>query len=49
MFRSEVPGFKYPCNLHGNIHAEKSIHLRIPEWTSVVHGHVDIDSCIFNI
>jgi len=29
---------KYPCNVHGNIHAEKSIYLKILEWTSMVHG-----------
>jgi len=40
-------GPKYPCNVHGDILAEKSIHMKIPEWTSMVHGHVD--SCIFNM
>jgi len=29
-------GLKYLCNVHGNIHAEKSIHFM--DWTSVVHG-----------
>jgi len=39
---------KYPCNVHGNIYAEKSIHLKILEWTSMVHGHINIiHSCIF--
>jgi len=41
---------KYPCNAHGNIHAEKSIHLKILEWTSIVHGcsiNTWISICIF--
>ena len=45
---SRRPGLKCPCKIHGNIHAEKSIHLRFLEWTTVVHGHTDIHSCIFN-
>jgi len=33
-----VPKSKYPCNAQGNIHAEKSIHLKILEWkTLMVH------------
>ena len=37
------PGLKYPCN----IQAEKFIHLKILEWTSMVHGY-SIHLCIFN-
>ena len=45
------PKLKYPCNVHGNIRAEKSIHFKIFEWTYMVHRysrHMDIHWCIFN-
>jgi len=35
----ELPGLKYPCNVHSNIHAKKSIHSKILEWTSIVHEY----------
>jgi len=41
-----LPGLKCPCKIHGNIHAKKSIHLKILEWTSMVHGH-GMDTRIF--
>jgi len=34
-----MPGFKCRCKIHGNIHAEKPIPLKILEQTSMVHGH----------
>jgi len=44
-----VPGLKYPYNVHGNIHDEKSIHVKLLD---MVHGY-DIDAwksiCIFPI
>ena len=39
-------GLKGTCKIHGNINAEKSIHLTILEWTPMVHGHTD--SCFLN-
>jgi len=41
---------KYPCNVPGNIHAKKPIHLKILEWISMVHGYrIDtwISICVF--
>ena len=35
----KVPRLKCPCKIHGNNHAKKSIHLKILEWTYMVHGH----------
>ena len=36
---TKLPGSWVPCKIHGNIHAEKSIHLKILEWASIVHGY----------
>jgi len=47
-----LPGLKYPCNVHGNIHAGNYIHLKILEWASMVHGYNTdtwIPICIFPI
>jgi len=43
----EISGLKYPSKVNGIIHAEKSFHLKILEWTSMLHGysihrHMDI-------
>jgi len=46
LMKAGLSGLKYPYNVHGNIHAEKHIHLKIPEWTSMVHGH-SMDTSIF--
>jgi len=51
IFRGK-PGLKYPCNANVNVHSEKSIHLKIIEWTSMVHGYsIDlwISICVFSI
>ena len=37
-------GLKSPWSVHSNIHP-KNIHLKIPEWTSMVHGY-SIDTWI---
>jgi len=39
IFEGVFPGLKYPCNVQGNIHARESIHLKILEWTFMVHGY----------
>ena len=46
--RTHIPG--YSCTVHGNIHAEKSIFLKILERTSVVHGYsIDLDLSLIHI
>ena len=38
-FYLNILGLECPCKIHGNIHAEESILLKILEWTFMVHGH----------
>jgi len=45
-FEERLPGLKYPCD----VHAEKSIHLKTLEWTSMVQGYSTdtwISICVF--